>query len=275
MDLNGKRALILGASRGIGLAIARLFNQYGLRLILPWFDWPESATSLEKEFRPKENGHLIWQGDLRESEAVSELFGRIREEIGGLDILINNIERGGMPVVHGAYHKEINQNQWQLEMETTLYAKWLVFDQALPLLKQNREAAVVNISSIAGIIGRSGPVGRLFNDGYAAANRGVSLLTETWARLGAPTVRVNEIMLGLIDSRHGSGTKGWNLLSAQEQEEIISHILLQRTGKPEEVAQVVLFLVRDASYLTGSVLRMDGGYILGGEIPPPMPEGVL
>jgi len=275
MNIAGKRALVLGASRGIGLAIAQTLAAHGVHLILPWLDWPESVASLEKAFGGARNGHLLLRVDLRQVEEVAGLMTAIEQRFDGLDILVNNIERGGMPVLHGGYEREVNRAQWQLEMDTTLHAKWLVFEQALPLLRRSREAAVVNVSSIAGIVGRSGPAGLLFNDGYAAANRGVTSLTETWARLGAPTIRVNEIMLGLIDSRHGPGTRGWALLTGQQQGELLRHTLLQRTGTPEEVAKAVLFLIRDADFLTGSVLRMDGGYVLGGEQPSEMPEGQL
>jgi len=275
MNIAGTTGLVLGASRGIGLAIARTLASHGVRLALPWFDWPESAAAMAEEFGGDAGRHLLLQVDLRQPEEVAKLISEIRNRWGSLDILINNIERGGMPVVHGGYHRTVNREQWQMEMETTLHAKWLVFEQSLPLLRQSPAAAVVNISSIAGVIGRSGPAGLLFNDGYAAANRGVNSLTETWAKRGAPSIRVNEIMLGLIDSRHGPGTRGWQLLSAQEQQALLDHTLLERTGTPEEVAKAVLFLVRDADFLTGSVLRMDGGYVLGGEKTPDMPGGVL
>ena len=215
------------------------------------------------------------QVDVRHADEVAGLMAAITDRFGGLDILVNNIERGGMPILHGSYHRAVNRDQWQLEMATTLQAKWLLFDQALPLLRRSPEAAVVNISSIAGIVGRSGPAGLLFNDGYAAAHRGIASLTETWARMGAPSIRVNELMLGLIDSRHGPGTRGWKLLTEAQQQSLLAHTLLARTGTPEEVAQAVLFLVRDAGFLTGAVIRMDGGYVLGGEQSSAMPEGSL
>lgn len=275
MNIAGKKALVLGASRGIGLAVARTLADQGVRLALPWFDWPESAAAMAQEFGGKTDDNLIIQVDLRKPDETAGLMAAIEARLGGLDILINNIERGGMPILHGGYHREVNREQWQLEMETTLHAKWIVFEQALPLLRRSPEAAVVNVSSIAGLIGRSGPAGLLFNDGYAAANRGVSSLTETWARLGAPTIRVNEIMLGLIDRRHGPGTRGWGLLAEAQQRELLDHTLLRRTGTPEEVARAVLFLVRDADFMTGTVLKMDGGYVLGGEQPADMPEGML
>lgn len=273
MEITGKTALVLGASRGIGLAIARMLADHGVSLALPWFDWPESAAAMTAEFTNSQ--HLVLPVDLRSSDQVATLMAAISERFNGLDILINNIERGGMPILHGGYQREVNRQQWQLEQETTLHAKWLVFDQALPLLRKSQQAVVLNISSIAGQVGRSGPAGLLFNDGYAAANRGISLLTETWARMGAPSIRVNELMLGLIDSRHGPGTRGWALLTAEQRRELLTHTLLERTGTPEEVAKAVLFLVRDADYLTGALLRMDGGFVLGGELPPEMPEGAL
>jgi 3-oxoacyl-[acyl-carrier protein] reductase len=275
MYIAGKTALVLGASRGIGRAIARMLADQELRLILPWLDWPESAADLEQEFGNPQGNHLTMRVDLRQAEDVAALVLAIKERFGGLDILINNIERGGMPILHGDYGREINREQWQLEMDTTLHAKWLMFQAALPLLRQSKEAVVINISSIAGLLGRSGPTALLFSDGYAAANRGISALTETWARIGAPSIRVNEIMLGLIDSRHGPGTRGWALLTKQQQEALLRHTLLQRTGKPEEVARAVLFLIRDADFLTGTVLRLDGGYFLGGEHAAKMPTGQL
>ena len=275
MIITGKRALILGATRGIGLAVARTLAGQGVRLILPWFDWPESVAALHKEFGSSQDGHLLMRADLRQADEVAALMSAIDERLGGLEIVVNNVERGGMPVLHGSYGRDVNREQWQLEMDTTLRAKWLVFDQALPLLRRSEAATVVNVSSIAGIVGRSGPAGLLFSDGYAAANRGVRSLTETWAKIGAPSIRVNELMLGLIDSRHGPGTRGWELLSEEQRRGLLRHTLLRRTGTPEEAAQAVLFLIRDADFLTGSVLRLDGGYVVGGDDPPVMPDGLL
>ena len=270
MELQNKYGLVLGASRGIGRAIARRLAAEGARLILPWHDWPESVQEMKEEFA----GHLSLQADLRCPDSVQALARQIEAECGGLHILINNIERGGMPVVHGSYDRPMNSGQWQVEMETTLRAKQLVFEHCLPLLRQAGQAAVVNISSIAALTGRSGPAGLLFSDGYAAANRGVASLTETWARLGAPSIRVNELMLGLFDYRHGPGTRGWGLLSPGEQEALLEHTLLRRTGSPEEAAEAVLFLIQ-AEFMTGAVLRLDGGFVLGGAQIPDMPEGVL
>jgi len=275
MDINGKTALVLGAPRGIGRATARILTKKGARLILPWYDWPEDVESMIDEFSSMDRGHIFMKADLRKSVEVEQMVQTIKRETGGLDILINNIERGGMPIVHGAYTLDINRDQWQREMETTLHAKWLVFTGCLPLLKQCPQGCVINLSSIAAVTGRAGIAGVLFNDGYAAANRGVETLTRTWARLGAPKIRVNEIMLGIIDTRHGAGTRGWKALSAEQRQQVLDHTLVGRTGTPEEVAETVLFLVEKADFMTGTTLRLDGGFVLGKEGVPPMPQGIL
>ncbi|MEW6595589.1 MAG: SDR family oxidoreductase [Thermodesulfobacteriota bacterium] len=270
MELRNSTALVLGGAKGIGKAIGFALARAGADVILTWYDWPEEAAAMQEELAQLPGNHLAVQADLREPEAIARLFETIRSRYGRLHILINNIERGGMPVVHGEY----TPAQWELEMATTLKAKWWVMHHGLPLIKASGGGAVAVLSSIAGLVGRSGPAGLLFNDGYSAANRAVSSFTETWAREGAPTVRVNELMLGLVESRHGEGTRGWDLLTEKQRHALRDHILLKRTGTIAEVVKAILFLLTDATYLTGSVIRMDGGYTLGGEAVPPMPEGV-
>jgi 3-oxoacyl-[acyl-carrier protein] reductase len=276
MEIKNRVALILGASKGIGLATARALAEGGAKVVLPYLaELQSEADALHEEFAEFGESHLAVAVDLREPLQVENLVRQIQERFGSLHILINNIERGGMPVVHGSYDRAVNREQWNLELETTLKAKWLVFHNALELMKSSGEGAVVNISSIAGLTGRSGPAGLFFSDGYAAANRAVSSLTETWAREAAPEIRVNELMLGFIETRHAEGTMGWEQLSDDEKASLCTHALLQRTGRLDEVVKAVLFLIRDAGFMTGAVLRLDGGYVLGGETIPQMPEGIL
>jgi 3-oxoacyl-[acyl-carrier protein] reductase len=214
---------------------------------------------------------VIERIDLLDTDSIGVMIQQVVDRFGRLDILINNIERGGWPVVHGPYVRD----QWDLEMATTLRAKRWVFDAACPHLAASGDGAVVNISSIAGRVGRCGPASFLFNDGYAAANRGVSSLTEAWARAGAPHVRVNELMLGIVETRHGPGTRGWGLLDDNQRRAIVDHTLLGRIGRIADVVRAVRFLVEDAPFMTGSVVRLDGGYVLGGEPVAPMPDGVV
>ena len=271
MQLEGKTALVLGAIKGIGRGIGLALAGEGVKVALTYYDWEESLEQMKQDFGKAGADHLVVRTNLLDIDGISSLVDRVITRFGRIDILINNIERGGWPVVHGAYVRE----QWDLEMATTLRAKRWVYSSVLPHLKDSGDGVVVNISSIAGLIGRSGPAGRFFNDGYAAANRAVSSFTETWAREAAPEVRVNEIMLGFFETRHGPHTRGWGLLTREQHNEIIDHTLLRRIGEIEDVVRAVLFVIRDAPFMTGSVLRLDGGYMLGGEYSEPMPRGVL
>ncbi len=271
MKLDNKVALVLGAIKGIGKGIGLALAEEGANVALNYFDWEESLDEMKRDFAKFGNKHLIIRTNLLETEKIPDLIRKVVGHFGRLDILVNNIERGGWPVVHGPYVQE----QWDLEMATTLRAKQWVFDSALPHLKASGDGVVINFSSIAGIVGRSGPTSYIFNEGYAAANRGISLLTETWARIGAPQVRVNEIMLGIVETRHGDKTRGWGLLTKDQKQSIIDHTLLGRTGTIEDVVKAVRFIIKDAPFMTGSVLRLDGGYILGSEKVEPMPKGVV
>jgi 3-oxoacyl-[acyl-carrier protein] reductase len=264
-------ALLLGGIKGIGKAIGMDLLGRGIRVAATWHDWPESLAAMQSDFADTGTDHMIERADLLDTDAITGLVKRIMDRFGRLDILINNIERGGWPVVHGRYTRE----QWDMEMATTLRAKQWAFEAALPHLKASGDGAVVNLSSIAGIVGRSGPASYLFNEGYASANRGISLLTETWARLGAPQVRVNELMLGVFETRHGPGTRGWGLLSESQRQAIVDHTLLAGIGRLEDVVRAVRFLLDDTPFMTGSVIRLDGGYPLGGEPVAPMPKGVV
>jgi 3-oxoacyl-[acyl-carrier protein] reductase len=271
MELKNKVALVLGAVKGIGKGIGLALSQAGVSVALNYFDWEEDLPKLKEEFARVGQDHLIIKTDLLGTDKIPALVNTVMDRFGRLDILINNIERGGWPAVHGSYNRE----QWDLEMATTLRAKQWVFECALPHLKASKDGAVINLSSIAAIVGRSGPAGYIFNEGYAAANRGISLLTETWARLGAPEVRVNEIMLGFFDTRHGENTRGWGLLTDAQKKAIADHTLLARSGSIPDVVKAVLFIIKDAPFMTGSIIRLDGGYVLGGEKVVPMPKGVL
>lgn len=264
-----KVAILLGGIKGIGKGLGLALAEQGVRLAMTYHDWEEWLPEMQSDFAKTGTPHIIEKVDLLDTDAAIRFVDASAAHFGGVDILINNIERGGWPVVHGPY----TSPQWDLEMATTLKAKRWVFDAALPYLKASGDGCVINFSSIAGIVGRSGPAGQVFNDGYAAANRGVSLLTETWAKQVAPEVRVNEIMLGFFETRHGENTRGWNLLSDRQKQDIMDHTLLYRTGRIEDVVKAVLFILKDAPFMTGSVIRLDGGYVLGCDRVPPMPDG--
>ncbi len=272
MEIQGRVALVLGAVKGIGKGIGLALGHQGANLILTRHDWEEDFERMEKDFSTAGAKHHILAADLRKARDIEKMAAFIQDRYGRLDILINNIERGGWPPVHGKYTEE----QWDLEIETTLKAKRWVFDAVFPLLKASDDAIVINLSSIAGMVGRAGPAALVFNDGYAMANRGISSLTEIWARMGAPNLRVNELMLGIFETRHAQGTRGWKeVLTEDEKQALIGHTLLKRTGTVEDVVRACLFMIKDAPYMTGSVVRLDGGFVLAGEAVPPLPKGVV
>jgi len=268
--LCGRVALIPGAIRGIGLEIARMLGGLGCSLVLPVYDWLDCLDDMKLVLDEMGVGYVQLHADLRQEYNAARCVKAALEAFGRLDYLINNIERGGWPVVHGPY----TERQWRLEWETTINAKWYLYRHSLAHLRMSM-GAVVNISSIAGVTGRCGPAGLVFNDCYSLSNRAVSQLTEQWAREAAPEVRVNEIQLGFIATRHGPGTRGWGILREGDREAIKKHTLLKRLGTPKDVARAVVFLLKDAEFMTGASIRIDGGYILGGDEVPPMPRGVV
>ncbi len=275
-ELKGRVALIPGAGRPIGRAIADQFGGRGASLVLPLFDdWPGANQQMKEQFHQAGYDFICVDCDLRSRDQTQALIEEIRHCYGALHYLINNIERGGMPVVHGSYDLEVNKDQWQLEIDTTLKAKWNLYQSCGELLSEADEAALINVSSIAALTGRSGPASPLFSDGYSASNRAIAGFTSQWARELAPTVRVNEVMLGLIDTRHGEGTRGWAQLDENQRRELLGRTLAGRTGSPEEVAEFIYFLAVRARYLNGAVIPFDGGYLCGREPGAKIPPGIL
>jgi 3-oxoacyl-[acyl-carrier protein] reductase len=271
MDLQKSVAVVAGAIRGIGLAVAVELARAGVKCVLPYYDWLEDLEEMHRQLRDAGAEYYAMAADLTVSEDIEGMIDEALTRFGRLDILVNNIERGGWPVVHGPYARE----QWNLEFATTVTAKWHLFRCALPALTSDGGGAIVNISSISALVGRSGPAELVFNDCYSLANRSIQTLTETWAREGAPAVRVNELMLGFVETRHGPKTRGWNLLTPEQRTALIDHTPLGRIGRVEEVAKAVKFLVSDATFMTGAVIRMDGGYVLGADKTSPLPPGVV
>ena len=157
-ECDKKVALVPGASRPVGRAIAEALGKAGIHLVIPFIeDWPQSHQEMIDSFQKNKFSFSTQPCDLRKTKDIIDLISFIRDAYGELHYLINNIERGGMPVVHGSYDKPVNKDQWQLELDTTLKAKWELYTRAKPLLLETGAGSVTNITSIAGIIGRAGP----------------------------------------------------------------------------------------------------------------------
>jgi 3-oxoacyl-[acyl-carrier protein] reductase len=263
-------AIVTGAIKGIGLEIARKLGEKGIKCLLTYYDWLDSLESMHETMKTTGTEYRAVNADLTKLDDVRKVV-KAASEMGSVRILVNNIERGGWPVVHGPYTEE----QWILEFQTTVTAKWYLFNESIDLLKKSGRGCIVNISSISAITGRNGPAGYIFNDCYSLANRGISSLTERWAREAAPEVRVNDLMLGLVETRHGPGTRGWGVLSDSQKHELLDHTLMRRTGTSEDVTKAVMFMIFDSPFMTGATIRLDGGFVLGGEYATPMPHGVV
>jgi 3-oxoacyl-[acyl-carrier protein] reductase len=258
MRLEGTVALVTGSSKGIGKAIALTMGREGVRVVLSYHDREYHAQQTRQEFDQAGVEYLMVQSNLVCPDNVERLLQLTLERYGQLDILVNNLERGGWPIIHG----ELQASQWDLEVDTTLKSKFLCYRAAQPYLRQRPQGCVLNIASIASLTGRRNVYGQIFADAYAAASAGVTTLTQNWAREMAPHVRVNCLMLGLIATRHGPQTLGWHTLSPDTRAAIVRHTPLRRLGTPDDAANAALFLIRDAEFMTGQTLILDGGISL-------------
>ena len=272
MELDGKVALVLGAIKGIGKEIGLALAEQGVKVALNYFDWEEELEGLKKDFADSGCPHLILKTNLLEVEKIAGLIQQVVDHFGRLDILINNIERGGWPVVHGPYIPE----QWDLEMETTLRAKRWVFDAALPHLKASGDACRHQffLDCRNRRSQRTGGYG--FQRRVCGGQSGGLFADRNLGPPGCPPGKGKRNHAGLCGHPSRRENQGLGIAERRpDKKALIDHTLLQRTGTVDDVVKAVLFILKDAPFMTGTVLRLDGGYVLGGEKVGAMPEGVL
>jgi 3-oxoacyl-[acyl-carrier protein] reductase len=241
-ELAGRTALVTGAGRGIGLAIARLLVSQGAGVSLVDVDEP----ALETAARSLGDHVLSIVADVSQLESVERAVGLTVEHFGGLDILINNA--GICPM---SAFSDITEAEWDLVLAVNLKSAFLCSQVALPHLRQSgRQGRIVNIASVAGQMG-----GVAIGAHYAASKAGLIGLAKSLARLLAPDgVTVNCVAPGttLTDL-----TASW---SDAAMDSLRAQIPLRRFAQPEEVAEAVGFLVSDrAAYMTGATLDVSGG----------------
>lgn len=258
MRLAGTVALITGSSKSVGRAIALALAQQGASVVLSYHDRESHAQQTREEFDRAGLEYLLVKGNLVCPDHAQQLVQQTLAHYGQLDILVNNLERGGWPIIHG----ELHPGQWNLEVDTTLKSKFLCYRAAQPYLRQRPQGCILNIASIAALTGRRHMFGQIFADAYAAASAGVITLTQNWAREMAPHIRVNCLLLGLIETRHGPQTLGWRTLPDATRTTLTQQTPLQRLGTLDDVASAALFLIRDAEFMTGQTLVLDGGVSL-------------
>lgn len=237
-----KIALITGASRGIGRAMAEAFAATGYDLILTCLQHMEE---LEKLGRKLENSHTVscrcFAADAGDYEAVAALFSQIKQ----LDVLINNAG-----IAHMGLLQDMTPQQWHRIIATHLDGCFYTCRHAIPLMLARGGGHILNISSIWGNVGASMEVA------YSAAKGGVNSFTRALAKELAPSrIQVNAIACGVIDTDMN------RCLSEEDLEILRQEIPADRLGTPQEVAALALQLVQAPGYLTGQVITLDGGFV--------------
>jgi pteridine reductase len=240
-DLNGKTAFITGGARRIGAEMARTLHKQGMNLVIHYRSSGHEARILQEELhrqRP-DSVHLVG-GELLEPGAFSRLANEAKAAFGRMDVLVNNASTF-YPTALG----EITEAHWDDLMGTNLKAPLFLSQALAPALRQS-EGCILNIVDIHALRPLKGyPV-------YCAAKAGLWMLTQSLARELGPRVRVNGIAPGAIlwpEAEENAGT----------HEEMIQRTALKREGSPEDIATTALFLIRDARYITGQVIPVDGG----------------
>lgn len=249
MRLEGKKALVTGGSRGIGRACVVQLAREGAEVLFLYASNREAADGLVGELTAEGLAVRAAQADVRDAARVQQLVDEMAERCGSVDILVNSAG-----IVRDGLLGSMLPEQWREVLETNLFGTYNCCRAVAQQMLMQRRGSVVNLSSTAAEFASRGQVN------YAASKGGIDGLTRAMAKEFAPRkVRVNAVAPGMIETDMSKAVRG---IVGDKIKEIIP---LKRIGMPEEIARVVAFLASDeASYMTGQVLRVDGGLSLGG-----------
>ncbi len=245
-SLNGQVALITGAARRIGAAIAQTLHHAGMNIVIHYRHSANDAQQLKEQLEAERpNSVLLLQADLLQTKTLPQLVEQATQHWQRLDLLVNNAS-SFYPTEVG----QITEQAWDDLMGSNLKAPLFLSQAATPaLLKQGGN--IINIVDIHGL--------RPLKDHplYCAAKAGLAMLTKSLAKELGPTIRVNGIAPGSILWPEGEAE-----VSDKVQQQIVEQSALKSQGGAEDIAKTVLFLVRDGRYITGQIIPVDGGRML-------------
>ena len=244
-QFNGRSAIVTGATRGIGRAIALELAKRGANVAFNFAKSQEEADKLGTEIEALGVKAFAQACDVANTEASAEFVKTVQAEFGTIDFLINNagITRDNLIM-------RMKEDDWDAVVDTNLKGAWN-FSKAVmrPMMKNDNGGAIVNVTSISGVVGMLG------QSNYSASKAGMIGLTKSLAKeVASRKITVNALALGLIETDMSSQ------LSDEYQTKLLEMIPLKRLGNVREVAEIVCFILSDsARYITGQVIQADGG----------------
>jgi 3-oxoacyl-[acyl-carrier protein] reductase len=247
MNLQGKTALVTGASRGIGKGIAQTLAKAGANIAFTFVSSIEKAQAFEAELQGLGIKAKGYQSNAAEFAEAEKLVDEILKEFGSLDVLVNNAG-----ITKDNLMMRMSEQQWDDVLDTNLKSAFAMTKAVMKPMMKAKHGSIINITSVVGITGNAGQAN------YAASKAGMIGLTKSVAKeLGSRNIRCNAIAPGFIE------TEMTETLNEEVKAEWIKGIPLKRGGKPEDVANCVLFLASDASaYISGQTINVCGGMVM-------------
>ncbi len=247
MLLDGKTALLTGASRGIGRAIALRLAAEGARVAINYAGNVKAAEEVKAAIEAAGGTAILCRADVADSAAVEAMVADVAKEFGAIDILVNNAG-----ITRDTLLMRMKDEDFAKVLDTNLKGVFYCTKAVAKLMMKKRAGRIVNMASVVGLVGNAGQTN------YAAAKAGVIGFSKSAAKeLASRGITVNAVAPGFI------GTDMTADLPESVKEKALSDIPLGRAGQPEDVANAVLFLASDqASYITGQVVHVDGGMVM-------------